>query len=340
MASGYGISAIGSQLGNLGLGTTGAYTSYDSYMPSMLGMNGMMGMNGSLFGGMNGMGMMGMWNPTFMGQMQQMQQQIEASQLDHASNMHSGLLRNEVTASRTSNAALIEKILTTTDTHYGIDRLCAKVQEGDQDGICAEFDKLRNSILTRYKDEFAVMGTEINQVVAANRIIEELYSQIVSAKRGGAPVTLEADIREHGDGAFMNGFNSTFRTGHHKRYVDETINHCFGTEIDEKASKDRKKMYGSWVGRGASVVETGAYGAGLAMLGTGVTLGIMKGLTPKVAEETAEGTAKASGNWFTKQATKSQNWVHNIKWGKTLKRAGKIGLIVGIAGDILWQCAS
>ena len=354
MTTGYGITGIGYPLGNIGLGSTGTYMSYDNYMPSMIGMNPMTagmgyGMNNSIFG----MGGMGYYNPMFMAQMQQ---QVEASQIAHAGSMHTAVLNNELKAHRFSDSTLINKILTNGDIQQGVQNLHAKVLEGDQDGICAEFDKLKNYIFVTYKDELKSKGDKINPSTAVTQIIEVVYGNIISAQNGGKVADLRSDIKKHGDGAAMNGFMSGLRSGHHERYVDETLNHCFGLEVDQRASKEFKRDFGNGIGRIVSTLEKGVYGAGAAAVITGVGTGLYKGLTPdpdKVVERAIDKATK--GQIFPDEAAKKavvdkakstakSKWYYklgnsakNVKWGNTLKTAGQIGLVIGLVGDIVWQ---
>ena len=299
--SGYGISGIGYPLGNIGLGATGTYGSYDAYMPSMYSMNPMAtgyGMNNSIFG-MGGM--MGMYNPMFMAQMQQ---QVESSQIAHAGRMHSAVLGNELNAHRFSDSVLINKILTNGDVKQGIQNLYAKVREGDQDGICTEFDKLKHYIYTTYSDELKSRGDKINPSTAATEIIEAVYGNIISAQNGGQVADLRSDIKRYGDGAAMNGFLQGFRTDHHSRFVDETMNHCFGLEIDQRGSKDFKQDFGNGLGRIASALEKGVYGAGAGMAITGIGVGLAKGLTPnpdKLMDRIIENKVKVAESKLTTQ---------------------------------------
>ena len=268
--TGYGISGIGyptSALGTYGLTPSGSYGSYDNYMPSM------MGMNGSIFGAspMNAMmnpmmnPMMAMYNPTYM---TQTQQQIEASQLAHANNMHAGVLGNEVAAHRRSDSALIQKALTNSDIKQGVRNLHEQVIKGDQKGIREEFDKLKAYICNTYADEIAARSDKLNPSTSAAELIEIAYSRIISAQRGGKIANLYDDILEHGETSFENGFMQGFRRGHQGQYVDETINHCFGLRIDEKEHKDFAQKIGRVAGGGASILEKGAMG-----LGVGAALG-------------------------------------------------------------------
>lgn len=312
MTLGYGITGIGyNPLGNLGLGSTGAYASYDSYMPSMYGMNGsifgMGTMNG--MGGMNGM--MNLYNPAFMAQMYQ---QAEASQLAHAGNMHTALLNNEVNAFKNTDLALTKKMLTNGDIQQGVMNLYNKVHEGDQDGICKEFTKLKNYVLNTYKDEFVARGDKINSDVSATQYIESVYSNIASQITGDGQVhDLRSDIKKYGESSFENGFYNGLRRDHHKRYIDETLNYCFGLQIDERSSKDMKKTIGTGIGRSVSVLEKGAYGAAAGLAATGTILGVGKLLS------------------FGKLP-----FMKCI--GASWKPALAIGALAGMAADIWWQC--
>ncbi len=259
------ISALGYPmmgLGNLGLGSTGAYTSYDNYMPSMLSMTGMGGYGGmSGLNSMGGLGMMGMYNPAFMAQMMTAQQQIEQAQLIHAGNMHEGMVKNEVRAVRDTDSALIAKILTNSSVQQDLQNLYNKVIEGDQDGICTQFDKLREQILNTYKDEIAERGSEENPRKASAEIIEKIYSQMATAwHNDGTTHSLRDDIVKYGESAMFNGYRQGLRPGHQERYVDETMMHCFGLEINEKESKDLRQTIGKAGGRTVSVLEKAAYG--------------------------------------------------------------------------------
>ena len=305
----YGISGIGyNPLGNFGLGMSGQYGSYDAYMPSMMGMNYGMGMNNSLFG-MNGMMGMGMYYPTFMAQQQN---QVEQMQLQHSANMHNQLLNNEVNAHRETDSALMKKMLTNGDIQQGIQNLYNKVREGDQNGICSEFDKLKNYVYSTYRDELAARGDKINPSVSATQYIEAVYGKLISAQCGGDVHYLRSDIKRYGDGSFENGFMSGFRSGHHGRYVDETLNHCFDLEIDQKKSKDMKQTVGHGVGRTASALEKGVYGAALA------------------------GTAAAGINLAGKGAYKLCGG-HMKFNGKFAGWAALVGFVAGIIGDIWWK---
>ena len=312
--SGYGIQGIGyNPLGTNGLGMTGSYGSYDACMPSMMGLNCGMGMNSSIFG-MGAMNpMMGMYNPLFMGQMMS---QMEMNQLNHAGRMHTGVLNNEVTAHRETDSALMQKILTNSDIQQGVQNLYNKVREGDQDGICQEFDKLKSYVYRTYSDELVARGDKTNPKVAATQIIEAVYGNIISAQTGQTH-DLRSDIKRYGDGAFKNGFLQGFRTDHHEKYVDETLNHCFGMQVDQKGSKDFRQGVGKGLGYIGSALEKGVYGAGLGVGLTGIGLGLGKVLP-----------------WVGKK----YSWIKTM--GKVAKPVAAAGLLAGIALDVFWSCTN
>lgn len=280
MTTGYGITGIGYPmgLGNYGLGTSGTYGSYDNYMPSMLGMNGMTGMSG--MAGMSGMypstfggyGMMGMYNPAFMAQMQN---EVEKMQLQHAGDMHSLMTQNNVRAHRESDLEIINKMLTNASVQQGLQNLHSKVREGDQDGICEEFDKLRNQIYHTYKDEIEARGSKENPATAATQMIEALYSAVYK-DTAGAPANLRNDIKQYGDGAMMNGFMQGFRPGHHERYIDDTLNYCFGERVDQREAKDTRQAIGKCGGHAANVIEKGLIGTIAGAGSTAIILGTTK----------------------------------------------------------------
>lgn len=330
MALGLGISGIGYPamgLGTMGLGATGSYGSYDNYMPSMMGMTGMtnpmmtMGGMGSDLTGMNPMmsGMMGMYNPLYYTQMQNAAEQIKAQ---HAGDMHTTLLNNEVNAYSETDSALIKKIAQNGDIQRGVMSLYEKVKKGEQDGICEEFDKLKNYIFHTYKDELAARGKKINASTTAGQIIEAVYGNVISAQTGEI-ANLRQDIERYGESSTMNGFMNGFRSGHDKRYIDQTIMHCYGESISEKESKDRRKEVASYVGRGASVIEKGVYGAA-----GGATLFCI-----------GKGLAAGFKATFSKGAGNAVSTAAKSGFFKNLGKAAWIGAIAGAAADIWWQCS-
>ena len=328
MAPGYFLNGI-SPLGYYGLGGTGAYGSYDTFMPSSLmsgyGMGYGMGMNGSIFGmnalsgygmGLGGYGMNAMLQYPLL--YSQVQAQMENNQLNHAIQMQQGMNRYDVLAHRSSDRALFEKVANNGQVQYGIDNLYQAVLKGDQDAIKHQYDEVRNFILQTYKDELDDLGTEINPLVTANEYIKRIYSTSVSAKTGGV-ADLETDIVRYGDSPFMNGFLQGVRKGHHKSYTDETLQYCFGRDIDEKAHKDFQQAAGKVAGHGAQVLKSGAVGAGVAVGGTVLVKSI----------------GKFIGSILP--GAKANAWAKGIKCFKGLGIATLVGLGVGIIGDIIWQ---
>lgn len=316
MAPSYSISGLGyNPLGTFGLGMTGTFSNYDTYMPSMLGMDYGLGMNNSIFGmnAMNSMyGMMGY--PSYIAQMQQIQNQMQLAQTQHNGAMHAALIGNEVSAMRETDSALMQKILTNGDVQQGIQNLYEKVREGDQDAICQEFDKLKNYIFNTYRAEFQARGANINPDVSATQYMEAVYSQIISAQTNEIH-DLRSDIKKYGDNSFQNGFMQGFRKGHHGRYVDETMNYCFGLPIDEKETKDARQTLGTGVGKAAHVAKIGTYGAIGSVAVTGTAVGLAKLVAPSKVK-----------------------WLASM--GKAWRPALLIGAALAVAGDIIWQCSS
>jgi len=297
-------------LGTYGLGMSGQFGSYDAYMPSMYGMQ--MGVNPSIFG-MGGM--YGMYNPAFMANMYQ---QVEASQALHSGNMHELLLTNEINAHRHTDSALMKKMLTNGDIQQGVANLYDKVKSGDQDGICQAFDQLKGYVFSTYRDELAARGDKINPVTSATQYIEAIYGQLASAWSGDGKVhSLRDDIVKYGDSSFQNGFMSGFRKGHHSRYVDETLNHCFDLRIDHKESKDMRQNLGNGFGRVTSVLEKGAIGGGIGVGSAALGIGLLKGINATFA--------------------KTENCISKMPWGGPLKVLGWLGVAAGVVADICWQ---
>ena len=296
-----GITGI-SPLGTFGLGTMGGFGSYDMYMPSMMGMNPMFGGFGGYGMGMIDPYMQSMYNPVFMSQMQN---KMEELQVKHANNMHGLMLNNEVQAYQQTDSALIRKLLTNGSVQQGIYNLHQKIVEGDQNGVCEQYDRLQTEIYNNYANEFKSRGSNTNPVMQANQIIEELYTSIIS-KQEGSVQTLRGNIEKYGDGAFKNGFMKGLTIDHHDRDIDSTMNHIYGTRIDHKGSKDRINKFGKGLGH---VTRS----AGIGLIGGSVGAGI----TAAIAA-----------------ACKSS---HKGPW------ALGIGAVVGVAsiiGDLLWRHTS
>gem|GEM_PF-1987467 len=322
MAPGLSLNGI-SPLGLYGLGGTGAFGSYDSSMPSSMmsgyGMGAGMGMDSSIFGmgamnpytagmGLGGYGMGAMLQyPLLYGQIQA---QMENNQLAHAIQMQDGMNRYGVLAHRSSDRALFEKVANNGQVQYGIDNLYQVVRKGDQDAIKRQYDEVRNFILQTYRDELNDLGTEINPIVTANEYIKRIYSTSVSAKTGQI-ADLETDIVRYGDGPFMNGFLQSVRKGHHGSYTDETLQYCFGRDIDEKGYKDHKRVLGKTAG------------------------GIVNFITKPLAGMAAGAGIFATGNLIAKGI--GAIFKHPVKLSGRFAKVGAIlGLVAGL-GDAIWQ---
>ena len=360
MADAYSLSGI-SPFGYLGLGSTGRYGNYDQYMPSMMGMNmmgcGMNPMFGGLTGmgtnlgstgtgvdgltntssmmtgfdsassmiGANGMGMMGsmgmMYNPLYYSNMMN---QAQVNQLQYQGKYHDQMVQNEINALQATDSALIQKVLTNSDVQRGIQTLYTKVKEGDQDGICSEYDKLKNYIFNNYRDELNAKSGKINPSVSAGQIIDVIYGQMASNWEGGRTISLMEHIKENGDGSLENGFLRGLRPGMHKRYVDETLNHIYGMPIDDKKSKDRKQSVGEVAGRAVSVVEKGAYGAAAGAVAYTGGVGLSKLLCATIGSIPGLDGLKDLGSKI------------KLSWGGVGAALG-IGILAGMALDAWWQ---
>ena len=306
MTIGCGISGIGYPmmgLGNLGLSSTGTFASYD---------NTALGMNGSIYG-MNPM-MYGMYNPVYMGNMYN---QMETNQVNHASNMHTALMNNQVQATTETDRAQISKMLTNASVTKNIENLRQEVLKGDGEGICREFSLLKNQIYNTYHDELAARGSEEDPSTAATRLAENLYSSIVSAQTGQT-VSLRQDIETHCESAMKNGWKQGFRKGHHDLTKEEVLNQCFGTRIDNEKSLQTTKEVTKAFGRVGSVLEKGVIGAGVGVAGYGV----------------AWGGAKLLHSLVSKKSIKDCGFKLSLdSFGKTAKWAA----VAFAVGDIIWQ---
>ena len=310
--SNFGINGIGynplmNGLGTYGLGSSGTFGTYADPMS----MN-MMGMSPYTAGGL---GMMGMYNPAFMAQMTQAQQQIEQSQLQHASAMHELLQNNKVEAYKVEDRAFFEKAMEDSGVNLYIENLAKKVREGDQDGICEEIDKLKNVLYTKYEDYYKTNKTKINPAINIVNYIDMLYAKIISAKVQ-EQVNLRSDIYKYGKNSFEHGFaKNFFGKTYDSKYVDETISYIYGTRVNNKEGKDRLQKIGAKVESGieyvAAPIVGGLAGAGIA----GTLAGMGKVFTP---------------NFVSKHI--SWNGFKNFS-----KFGAAIGAIGALATDILWQ---
>ena len=305
----FGITGIGSNpymngLGSFGLGAGGTYSSIGD-MSSM----GMAGYGMSGMGAMMGMpGMMGMYNPSFMGQMNKAYQEIEKQNLEHAGAMHKLMLQTQTQNYQADDQYLFQKSLEDGSVNTLVINLADKIREGDADGICEEFDKLKSTLYTKHADYLKANSNRLNPSDSVNNVIENLYAQIITAKTGQV-ASLRNDIKQYGETAFNHGFNKNFfgKKDYHNNYSEETLSYLFGTRIDNKAGKDRMETFGGAAGR----VAEGATAAG-----AGYGIGLAAAALAKVVNPL--GICKNLGFKGT----------HSF---------GKIGLMAALAGDILWQ---
>lgn len=312
----YDITSIGnpymSAIGAFGLGGSGMYGSYSD--PTMMGL-GNIGAYSPYAMGMGGvMGYPGMYNPAFMSQITQTQQNIEKSQLQHSTDMHTLMLRNNVEHHEVQDRTLFEKSMVDASVKKGILNLASKVREGDQNGICTEFDALKQTLFQKYRDYFEANSYKINPNDSVINLIDELYYQIISASTG-EQCTLRDDIKKFGQTPFEHGFIKNWRgNDYHEKYSDETISYIYGTPLDNKIGKDRRQKYGKYAEKGAEMAAAGAIGA--VALPTTLTIG--KGILNTFNPSKAAREAVAKTSCFNKQ----------IAW------LGAIGLAIG---DWFWQ---
>lgn len=300
----FGITGIGSNpymngLGSFGLGTGGTYSSIGDM--SSMGMAGY-GMNG--MGAMMGMpGMMGMYNPSFMGQMNQAYQEIEKQNLEHAGAMHKLMLQTQTQNYQADDQYLFQKSLEDGSVNTLIVNLADKIREGDADGICEEFDKLKSTLYTKHADYLKANSNRLNPSDSVNNVIENLYAQIITAKTGQV-ASLRNDIKQYGETAFNHGFNKNFfgKKDYHNNYSEETLSYLFGTRIDNKSGKDRMENIGGTVGR---VAEAGTVAASGAAAGIGASI---------LARLCSSKVTFSGAKWMA-----------------------AIGAVGGLAADVLWQ---
>ena len=300
----FGITGIGSNpymngLGSFGLGAGGTYSSIGD-MSSM----GMAGYGMSGMGAMMGMpGMMGMYNPSFMGQMNQAYQEIEKQNLEHAGAMHKLMLQTQTQNYQADDQYLFQKSLEDGSVNTLIVNLADKIREGDADGICEEFDKLKSTLYTKHADYLKANSNRLNPSDSVNNVIENLYAQIITAKTGQV-ASLRNDIKQYGETAFNHGFNKNFfgKKDSHNNYSEETLSYLFGTRIDNKSGKDRMENIGGTVGR---VAEAGTVAASGAAAGIGASI---------LARLCSSKVTFSGAKWMA-----------------------AIGAVGGLAADVLWQ---
>ena len=297
--TGIGYGPYSSPIGMYGLGGGGAFSSYGD--PASMGYYSPYGMMG--------------YYPAFMGQMNQVYQNIEKSQLQHSGDMHELLLQNQTRAFTEQDRMIFEKAMVDAGVNLGIENLSKKIKEGDQDGICEEFDKLKQTLYQKYGDYFEANSDKLNPSDSVNQFIEVLYGKIRSQQEGKI-VDLRSDIKKYGESAFEHGFwKNLHGKDYHDKYTEETMSYLYGTSIDNKAGKDRMQKLGGTV---ESAVEYAAAPAVGALAGAG-----------------AVGTVTGLGKVFAPDCISN-----HITW-KGFKKAGKVGAWVGaalaLAGDIWWQ---
>ncbi len=272
-----------------------AFGDYSSYMPSMMGLTGVGsfggGMNsvfdpltsfGSLMygGGMMG-GMMDYWLD-YQKNMQKLQNDLELSKLDHNKQMHAGMINSEVQAHEETMSGIIQKILVDGAVDSQVRLLYSKIKEGDQNGVCQEYDKLKDYVCATYEKELKAKGlaTRSGDIYS---IIDKTYSEIVSAiaNDGAVNHTIEGDIEKYCDDAFQAGFASGFKGNNGQRFKAETIHHVTGKRINNRAYQDNLHREGRVVGMVCSGLKDigvgGVEGAGLYALGVS-TLALLAAL--------------------------------------------------------------
>ena len=271
------------------LGVPGAYTDYSNYMMNPYMMNSYMSpyMNPYMMNGSSAAMMgMGYYNPSFYGQwmreMNQLNAQMEKDKLAHTTDMHALTQQAEVQNMSIHDRTFFEKAMVDGDMAKDIRNLAEVVRSGDQDAICEEYDKIKRSVLTKYSDFFSTSQGRINVTDKVNDYICDIYSEYVK-KWTGQPADLRQDIKNYGETAFMHGFNSSFfkKSGYHERYTEQTLNHCFGTRIDNKEGKDRMAKIGGGLGcfaEGATATAGGlAAGAAAGAAGGGKSGNVSSG---------------------------------------------------------------
>ncbi len=292
----FGITGIGyspymSGLGMYGLSGGSTYSSY--YNPAFMGYGGM--------------GIMGMY-PAYMQQMNQAYQNIEKEQLNHSGAMHELLLENKTNAYKAEDRALFQESLEDARLNGLIVNLAEKIREGDADGICEEFDKLKSALYQKHNAYLKANSNRLDPTESVINIIEGMYAQIIS-KKTGEQVSLRSDIKKYGESAFMHGFNENFfgKKDYHNKYTEETLSYLFGTRIDNKGGKDRIEKIGGVAGNIAEGATAAAAGYGI---GIG-TAALGKILNPL-------GMCKNLGL-------------------KGTHRLGKWTALAALAGDVVWQ---
>ena len=253
-----GISPIGFNLG------TSAYGDYSNYMPYSMGISGTgYGTGYGSYYGYSPYSMGGYWEyPLYMNQLNN---QIEMANLNHTRDMHTGIINNAVQAHEESISGIAKKVLADATVKQGVYNLNAKLRQRDQNGVCDEYDKLKNYVYATFSKEIDNTGSSTGRAQKATEMIEFIYAQLMGTQ-------LKDDIDKYCDNAFQNGLVSGFRGESGRRYKDETINHIYGRRIDDVKSKENQQRVGTVIGTVGSalrdigvggVVGAGIYGAGV-----------------------------------------------------------------------------
>ena len=64
----------------------------------------------------------------------------------------------------------------------GIDNLAEKIKRGEQDAICEEFDKLKQTLYQKHGDFFKANSDKLNPDLYVSQFIEEMYNKLRTAK--------------------------------------------------------------------------------------------------------------------------------------------------------------
>lgn len=329
----FGITGIGnnpymSGLGAYGLPGDSTYSSY--YTPSFMGMG--MGMTGMGMAGLGMSGMMGMY-PEYMKQMNQAYQDMEKNQLTHAGAMHDLLLQNQTNAYVAEDRALFEKAMADHGLQTSIVNLAQKIREGDSDGVCEEYDKIKGTIYEKFNKYFKD-NPNTDPAKSVRQVIEGMYAEIIT-KKSGEQVSLRSDIERYGETAFMHGFNKNFfgKKDYHNKYTEETLSYLYGTSIDNKGGKDRMQKIGGVGGRvaeGATAAAAG-YGTGLSLAAIGACLSsnVRKFLGTDFVRDEAGKIMKENGKKL--KACTFENGL------KKAAKYSKWAALLALGADVVWQ---
>ena len=303
---------LSNPLSTFGLGMGSQFGAYGDPTMSLMGGYGSYGTGYTNNMGM--MGMMGFMNPEYIKQMYNTQFEIEKAQLNNSNQMHELIQQAEVQHLSVHDKAIFNKALVDGDVKNHIRNLADVIRAGDQNAICTQYDKLKQTIYTKYAEDIRNNKNTADVSSSVDNIISLLYGQILSTQNGGVPVDLRQDIKKYGESAIAHGFNKTFlgKEDYHDKYTEETLSYLYGTPIDNKGGKDRMQKVG---GAGARVSEAVlAIPVGAA---AGASAGVLASLFGKIL--TLGHTPFFKGAW------------HLGRWGASIGMAG------ALLGDIVWQ---